>query len=105
MATQLLRFPHLCESILNLLDNQTLVKCKEANRIWYNSINSGKVQWIKMIEKHVVSDEKVPEIWKNTISKTPTKMIKELAIEAEKFYKKIANDLENYYKNEEDSYR
>ena len=121
MDTLNLRFQHLSESIFSKLDDQSLVKCKEVSRNWYDSINDRKVQWIKMIEKNIINtttkkeklpmidknisdDEKMFKFWRSVISKTPTEFTKEFAVEFEKFYKKIGLIEENYYKNGKATY-
>ena len=50
----ILRFPHLAEQIFSELDNKSVAKCRDTNRLWQDIINrekSYKQRITKMIEE------------------------------------------------------
>ena len=86
-----LRFPHISEQIFEILDDTTLVQCKEADRTLNNCINymkAGKFPWLRIIQKYIKFsdiDNNLKDIWKiflfekrweNYISGTDTKLMK-----------------------------
>ena len=82
-----LRYPHLSEAILNKLDDQALVECKNVSRIWCNVIDGQRFLWIRIIKKNIQNRPDSNEIkhssldiWKKSIDKTPIRIIKELAV-------------------------
>ena len=80
------RFPHLNELILSELDNESLVTCKEVDKTWNKFIDSQKLPWIRMMEKHIGRLEQYPETWKKVTSKTKVKNVEELALTVDQFY-------------------
>ena len=95
-----LRFPHISEQIFEILDDTTLVQCKEADRTLNNCINymkAGKFPWLRIIHKYIKFsdfDTNLRDIWKtflfekrldNHFSGTDTKL-KEFAMAAFKFF-------------------
>ena len=80
------RFPHLNQLILSELDNQSLVTCKEVDKTWNKFIDSQKLLWIRMMEKHIGRLEQYPETWKKVTSKTQVKNVQELALTVDQFY-------------------
>ena len=42
-----LRFPVLCDEVLNELNPQSLGTCKELSNFWDNQINESRIYWIK----------------------------------------------------------
>ena len=51
-----LRFPHISEQIFEILDNKTLVQCKEADRTLNKCIDymkAGKFPWLRIIQKYI----------------------------------------------------
>ena len=80
------RFPHLNQLILSELDNESLVTCKEVDKTWNKFIDSQKLLWIRMMEKHIGRLEQYPETWKKVTSKTQVKNVQELALTVDQFY-------------------
>ena len=95
-----LRFPHISEQIFEILDDKTLVQCKEADRTLNNCINymkAGKFPWLRIIQKYIKFsdiDNNLKDIWKTFLFEkrldyhflgTDTKL-KEFAIAAFKFF-------------------
>ena len=79
METLCQRFPHLSKSILSNLDNQSLMKSKEASRDIFQFLENERFYWIRMIGKKCWNFEGFEESWKETIHQTPFDVIKELA--------------------------
>ena len=84
---QFLRFPHLSEAIFNQLDNETLADCRTINTIWLNFIDRERFIWIRMIENLIGHISKFQDNWKKVLAKTPQKIIKELAVAVQEFYR------------------
>ena len=80
------RFPHLNELLFIELDNESLVTCKEVDKTWNKFIDSQKLLWIRMMEKHIGRLEQYPETWKKVTSKTQVKNVQELALTVDQFY-------------------
>ena len=47
------KIPDLGEKIIKELDKQSLAKCKEVQRSWYDFINEEKVLWFRMIQNYI----------------------------------------------------
>ena len=47
------RFPHIGKQIFQLLDNESLNKCKRVNKLWRRSINIDKTIWIRKIQEYL----------------------------------------------------
>ena len=45
------RFPHLGQNILEELDNESLVKCREVNKWWQDFVDGQRTSYIRNIEK------------------------------------------------------
>ena len=45
------RFPHLGQNILEELDNQSLVKCREVNKWWQDFVDGQRISYIRKIKK------------------------------------------------------
>ena len=74
------RFPTVAVNILNNLDDQSLVKLKEANRDSYEFIILERFYWIRILKKYNEQFETNKESWKMSISKKPTGFVKKLAM-------------------------
>ena len=61
------KIPDLGDKIFRELDNQSLVKCKEVQSLWYNFINEEKVLWFRMIQNYIGDVHEFSTVWsKNT---------------------------------------
>ena len=74
------RFPTLAVNILNNLDDQSLVKFKEADRKSFEFIIQERFYWIRILKKYHELFETSKESWNISISKTPTGFVKKLAM-------------------------
>ena len=83
------KFPLLSEQINELLDNQTLARCKKVSRSMHNVISNqkgGRFYWIRMIKNFINEDiNEFKEDWK-IISKTKPEILKKFAILVKTFY-------------------
>ena len=58
------RMPHVFAKIFGLVDNQTLIKCKETSRIICNFMANERLFWIRIIQVH---EESLEESWKKVV--------------------------------------
>ena len=79
MQNLITRFPQLTEEIFGLLDYQTLVKCREVNENWYNTVTNQRIYWIQMINKYTNGEKEYHQQWMKAIDKTPFEILKKLA--------------------------
>ena len=89
MADLILRFPHIAERILDELNNGDIAKCRKLSKSMRQFIDMQKLPWIRMINKHSESQTEFLDQWKQVTEKTPTTMVKKLAIYTEKFFEEI----------------
>ena len=80
------RFPHLSKSILNNLDNQSLLKSKEASREIFQFLENERFYWIRMIGRKYWTFKGFQESWKEVVHQTPTDVVKELANEVQTLF-------------------
>ena len=75
------RFPHIGKNILNNLDNESLVNCKEVGRALSNFLEEEKIAWIREIGNYTnqFQNKKFRESWRLVIQKTNSERIKQLA--------------------------
>ena len=59
----LTRFPKLGEGILNNLNNENLVKCREVKRSWRRRMDGEKFYWRRVIKKYIDGIEEFKETW------------------------------------------
>ena len=91
------RIPHVFERINELLDNKSLIKCKEASRIMCSIIDnqkSGKYVTTRMIQSYTKNPKILSEDWRIIFKKLPLKQLKEFGILVKEFYKYAASRLE-----------
>ena len=87
METICLRFPHLVKLVLNNLDNQSLIYCKEASREVSESLENERFFWIIILRRYRNNFNDFEESWKDVINKTSLEMVKQLAIAALRYFK------------------
>jgi hypothetical protein len=90
------RFPAISKEILNHLDDQSLTKFKEASRQLFPIIDKQRTFWIRSLMNYNENFERFLDSWKKVINKTPTEIIKELAISMNQFYKLHRDQFYNY---------
>ena len=87
-----LRTPHILEQISELLDNKSLIKCKEVSRTMDSIIErqkSGKFVTTRVIESYIKNLNEFGKDWKNVFLKLSSEKLKELAILVKEFYKAV----------------
>ena len=90
------RFPHLAVNISNNLDDQSLVRFKEANRENSEFMIQNRFYWIRILKKYNDYFETSNESWKKSISKTPIEFVRKLAMAALNFFKTASKDIEDF---------
>ena len=74
-----LRFPVLCDKILNQLNPQSLATCKGLSSFWYDQIMESRTYWVRKIQIYTEDFNQYKEDWATFETKTPLKTLKELA--------------------------
>ena len=85
MEIVLERFPKVGKSVLNLLDDKSLVQSRKVSRKWKNFIDQDKTIWIQKIKKQVGNFETLPD-WQKSVSKISTDIVRELSNAVCQFY-------------------
>ena len=85
-----LKIPDLAEKIFKELDNQSLVKCKEIQRSWYNFINEEKVLWFRIIQNCIGNDNEFLQAWRKVLTRAPVDFVTQVALATEQFYAELA---------------
>ena len=80
------RIPRVSAKIFGLVENQTLIKCKESSRVIYNLMENERFFWIRIILENQGS---LQDSWKKVVDKTPLSIIKELAVSIQQFLKMV----------------
>ena len=74
-----LRFPALCDEILNQLNPQCLATCKGLSSFWYDQIMESRTYWVRKIQIYTEDFNQYREDWAIFETKTSLKTLKELA--------------------------
>ena len=74
-----LRFPLLCDEILDQLNPQSLVTCKGLSKFWYDQIDESRTYWIRKIQIYTNDFNQYKEDWAIFEKKTSLIILKELA--------------------------
>ena len=86
------RFPHLLEQINRLLDNNSLIKCKEVSRTMSSIIDdqeSGTFLTKRVIHRYIKNYKEFAEEWKVVLKKLPIKRLNVFGILVKDFYKAV----------------
>ena len=81
------RFPLVATNLLSLLDNTSLLNCKESNRELNNFIKNEKLVWLRIIRLYKGNIIGFEDSWKKTIEKNSVDNIKQLALATQIFFK------------------
>ena len=82
-----IRFPSLIQRILSNLDNQSLIRFKEASRKMDHFLNNERSYLIRIIKMYYENFEGHEESWKEAIKKTPFDIVKQLVDAVQQFFK------------------
>ena len=74
-----LRFPVLCDEILNQLNPKSLVTFKGLSKFWCDQINESRTYWIRKIQIYTEDFNQYKEDWAIFETKTSLEILKELA--------------------------
>ena len=96
MDVLLRRFPTLAVNVINNLDDQSLVKFKDANRENYEFMDKERFYWIRILKKYSEYFETNKESWTESISKIQAGFVKKLATATLNFFKTVPRDLEDF---------
>ena len=83
----MVRFPDIAVQIFDQLGNDDLVNCRKLNESSRSFIDNQKLPWIRMIQKYASNTSGFLQDWKQVMGKTPTRIVKEIAIQTELFFK------------------
>ena len=83
------RFPHLIELVLENLEDNSFVNCKEASREISEFLPKERFYWIRIIKHYNEYFGSFENSWKQVIDKTPVTTIKELAVEVQQVFSKV----------------
>ena len=81
-----LRFPSIAESIFDELDNQSLVRCREASREWSEFLSSSKFVLMRKIQKTIETRRKFRKVWRSLGKKLSTNTILQLEAAVTEFF-------------------
>ena len=93
-----LRIPHILEQINELLDDESLIKCKEVSRIICSIIQnqkSGKFLTTRMIQCYVKNPGEFSTDWRIIFQKLPAERLSEFGILVKDFYKGFPSRFDN----------
>ena len=90
------RFPAISKEILKRLDDQSLAKFKEVSRQLFPIIDKERPFWIRSLKNYNENFERFLDSRKKVINKTPTEIIKDLAISMNQFHKLHRDQFYNY---------
>ena len=92
-----LRFPHLMEQINELLDNKSLMKCKEVSRTMFSNIEnqkSGTFLTKRLIQSYNKNTKKFAEEWKIVFKKLSSDRLNEFGNLVKEFHKAVPSRCE-----------
>ena len=78
------RIPQVCAKIFGLVNDQSLIKCKEASRVIYNVLENERFFWIRIIQAH---EARLQDSWKKVVVKTQLAIIKEFAASVQQHFR------------------
>ena len=81
-----LRFPHLVQSIFEILDDENLIKCKTVSRSWSSYMDEERFFWKRIIKKLVHDYDDFRKEWIVAMKKADIEMIKELGCAVQKIF-------------------
>ena len=81
-----IRFSHLSEKIFDSLDNDSIIKCKEASQFWFNYLDGQKFVQIRIIKAKVKQFHSIGETWNKVFIFASTETIMALGIAVNQFY-------------------
>ena len=80
------RFPHIGESILNKLDNQSLINCKEASQELSEFLEKERFFWIRILTNYSKHYDTFLDFWKMAVNRTSIEIVRHLAVATKAFF-------------------
>ena len=98
MEDSCVRTPHILEQINELLDDESLIKCKKVSRTMCLTIEnqkSGKFLTVRMIQSYIKNPEEFEKDWRIIFKTMPREMLSEFGILVKDFYKSFPSRFED----------
>ena len=92
-------FPHLLEQINELLDDESLTKCKEVSRIMCSVTENqefGRFFTKRVIQSYIKNSREYGEEWKIVLNRLGVKRLKEFEVLVKGFYKGLDKSRQEY---------
>ena len=82
------RFPHVIKSILDNLNDESLIGFKVSGRKLFHQLEMERFYWLRIIKRYQQNlDESKDSSWKMVIEKMETEIVKKFAIAVRDFFK------------------
>ena len=98
MEDSCVQTPHILEQINELLDDESLIKCKKVSRAMCSTIEnqrSGKFLTVRMIQSYIKNPEEFEKDWRIIFKTMPREMLSEFGILVKHFYKSFPSRFED----------
>ena len=79
------RHPLLIKMIMKSVDDKSLVTLKKVSRRLYGFLEEERFYWLRVIQSYYKTNIKKYKSWKKLVDKTPSEMIKKLALALHQF--------------------
>ena len=80
------RFPHIGQSILNNLDNQSLINCKEASQELSEFLEKERFFWIRILTNYSKHYDTFLDFWKMAVNRASIEIVRNLAVTTKTFF-------------------
>ena len=91
------RFPHIASMILKDIDDQSMIKCIEANREIGNFLRNDRLYWTRVLAIYKTNFIQFKESWRKSVHQVPVVKIKELVTAAHNFFEYRQSRLEHQW--------
>ena len=79
------RHPIVIKMMMRSLDDKSLVTLKKVSRGLYRFLEEERFYWLRVIQSYNQTNIKLSISWKKLVDKTPSEMIKKLALALHQF--------------------
>ena len=79
------RHPIVIKMMMRSLDDKSLVTLKKVSRGLYGFLEEERFYWLRVIQSYYKTNIKKYKSWKKLVDKTPSEMIKKLALALHQF--------------------
>ena len=84
-----LKIPLVSKHVFNSIDDETFFKCNMNSRPLHLSTSSDRSYWIRILRRDNENFREFSDTWKKAICKTPTEIVKKLALAAINFHEEF----------------